>query len=69
MDQMNLRQIGPCPKCMEEKPFIDQDQKLERGQDYYFNCRACGARINVFLGERAMTVSQAYGQSQRKLFE
>ena len=67
--QMNVNRVGPCPKCMIERPFIDQDQELERGQDYYFDCRNCGARVNVYLGPRALTVSEAHGASQRKLFE
>jgi len=68
---MNARNIGPCPKCLEDRPFVELDQEIKRGEEVHLECRKCGAIVEIFLGPQAITFreKQDKDKDQLKLFE
>lgn len=68
---MKANTIGPCPKCMERRPFVELDQEIKRGIEYHLECRKCGAIVEIFIGPRAMTMREKDEEDdkQQKLFE
>jgi len=64
---MNARNIGPCPKCLVERPFADLDQEVKRGEEVHLDCRKCGARVEIFLGSRAMTLREKHDKDKNQL--
>lgn len=65
---MKASNIGPCPKCLEMRPFIEIDQEVKRGEEVFLKCRKCGAKVEIYIGPRAMTLSENHDK-QRKLFD
>jgi hypothetical protein len=53
------------------RPFIEIDEEIKRGEEVFFNCRKCGARVEIYLGPRAMTLREKKekDEKQRKLFD
>jgi hypothetical protein len=60
--------IGPCPKCLEMRPFIGNDQEIKKGEKVFLDCRICGASVEIFIGPKAMTLAENHDK-QRKLFD